>query len=190
MPVRNMNPLPGKMPNGQDQEEYTKRCHKFIDEYYTQLKKVARCLTRDQDYAEDLLQETLRIFLEGWHNINFEKTGYSNAIFVMRSLKSRTRLKRKTLDANLLFADPALLEYFSHKEERESIYSFLSQDFDRLTIDLTPEEKRHLEWYLDGLTYAEMQQYNHVTLKRIGQILTVARKKIKKQAQVLLQVET
>lgn len=187
MPVRNMNPLPGKMPNGQDREEYTKQCHKFIDENYAQLKKVASHLTRfDEERADDLLQEAVKILLEGWHNVDFEKTGYSNAIFIMRSINSKTRLKRKTLDNNLFFTDSIFLESFPYKGENESDYSFLSRQFDSLTVDLTFEEKRHLEWYLDGLTYAEMQQYHAVTRIRIGQILTKARKKIKKRAQALL----
>ncbi len=193
MPPRNTNPLPGKMPNGQDKETYTRLCHEFIEHNYKRLLNYAMYRTKgDKDRAAELLHRTMMILLEGWYDIDFTYSPYAYVQIMIKQENTRHRdIKQRNFEYTYMTpSDPhemAKIQYCTEDLPYTDI-DFLLEHFQELRRVLNQSELMHLEWFLDGLSYEEMIKKHHVSKTRIGQILTSARKKIRKKGLALLQV--
>lgn len=192
MPKRNTNPLPGKMPNGQDRDSYTRLCHEFLEDNYQRLYKYAVFRTRgDEDWAHELLHTTITTLLEGWDDVDFTRSPYTYMQIMMKREQARHKTTPRKLFEyqNVVAVDPhsMIFQVYARENQAENDMTFLAQWFPRLCKVLTSTEREHMEWYLDGLSYEEMQRKHHVSRTRIGQILTRARKKLEQAGRVLLQ---
>lgn len=192
MPPRNTKPLPGTMPNGQNKEIYTRLCHEFIEDNYKRLWKYTLFRTRgNEDWAHELLHETLTILLEGWDNVDFTHSPYAYfQIMIQRQQARHKQVRKMEFTYKNIFPvdplDPIFTNYIEeHKEESDM--TFILDNFEALLGVLNKTERQHLEWFLDDMSYKEMMNHHPVSKTRIGQILTSARKKLKMQVEVLLQ---
>lgn len=192
MPPRNMNPLPGKMPNGQDKEEYTRKCHELIESQYKKLVKIARYETRgDEIWAQELLQDTLLLLLEGYHNVDFTKSPMMYVQIMMRHVKGRHKqLKQKNFNRTALVAyDPRspTIEKYLEEERKQTDIEFLLEHFHELRSGLTAKQMQIIEYYLDGRPQLEVAKTFNVSKTRVGQILLEVKKKLRKKGLILLQ---
>lgn len=204
MPAKNWKKSDQYMPNGQLKETFQKECHDFLETYYTQLLKYALYHEGgEKDRADDLLHKTILILMEGRDNINFHRAPRTYFNLMMRREKERrTRVKQPLFEGGLLIddreedlpfetpspSDQQRYEDWSADERANDPYKALAGHFDALCKELTPTEVQHLDWYLDGLSREEMKQYHNVSNKRLDQLLTKARRKIKKAVEARIQV--
>lgn len=195
MPPRNMNPLPGKMPNGQDKEAYTRKCHELIESQYKKLVKIARYETRgDEIWAQELLQDTLLLLLEGYHNVDFTKSPMMYVQIMMRHVKGRHKqLKQKNFNRTALVAyDPRspTIEKYLEEEGKQTDIEFLLEHFHELRSGLTAKQMQIIEWHLDGCSQQVASKHLKLSTQRVSQILLKAKKNIRKKGLILLQVDS
>lgn len=202
MPNENMNNL---LPNGRNKEEFTKECHDFIETYYDQLMGSAlKIMWNDVEKAQDLLHDTIEVLLKGGDNIDFTRQPRLYFKLMLKRQHERNfRIRQKGFELYFIiptwfdselcldFQAYPLEEFHSYKKWKEvarehTNFKDLAEKFPQLLTCLTHVEKTHIEWLLDGLSYEEMQKKHPVSRTRIGQILTRARKKLKKAAEKVL----
>lgn len=192
--------------NGRPKETFHAECFAFMETHHDRLVKYARKLTfGDHEDAHDLCHHTFMILLQGGDNIDFTKSPCSYFYLMMKREKERDGRMvqrkfegafvkewehRKSPDdeilADLQVGDPTSYEEWSQSEREDTSFRDLALRFPELMTCLNPTERTHIEWYLDGLSYEDMRKKHPVSLVRIGQILTKARKKLKAKAEALL----
>lgn len=192
MPPRNMNPLPGKMPNGQDRVEYTRKCHLLIEKEYKNLMKNALYQTQgDKVWAHELLHDTLLLLLEGYHNVDFNKSPVQYVRILLRHVKGRHKqIKQKDFNRTSLIAyDPCspTIEKYKEEESKYTDIQFLLDHFHQLQSRLNARQLYIVEEYLEGKSCPEIGAEIGITSQRVNQLLLRAKKEIQKKGTVLLQ---
>lgn len=154
----------------------------------------------DKERAHDLLFDTYIYLLKGSTNIDFSRAPRKYFNVMMGKMKQRGRKKQKDFENDLIGlgcdshnSDEQTHAYEANQrgqyeydewqrvEREKNLLAEIGMQFEQLLCNLTPTERMHLEWSLDGLSYEEMQNKHPVSKTRIGQILTRVRKKLKKQ---------
>lgn len=192
MPPRNMNPLPGKMPNGQDKEDYTRKCHKLIESEYKNLLRTALYQTSgDPIWARDLLHDTFLILLEGYHNVDFNKSPVQYVRILIRHVKGRHKqIKQKDFNRTSIVAyDPQsyVIKRHVEEEDKQTEIDYLLEHFQEMQSLLKSKHLEVLECYLDEMSLGEIAKRFHISTQRVGQILLEVKKQLRKKGLVLLQ---
>lgn len=192
MPPRNMNPLPGKMPNGQDKEAYTIKCHELIESEYKHLLRTALYQTSgDPIWARDLLHDTLLLLLEGYHNVDFNKSPVQYVRILIRHVKGRHKqIKQKDFNRTSIVAyDPQsyVIKKHAEEEDKQTEIGYLLEHFQEMQSILKPRHLDILECYLDGMSTGKIAKQLQISTQRVGQILLAVKKQLQKKGLILLQ---
>jgi len=191
MPPRNMNPLPGKMPNGQDKEEYTRKCHELIECEYKNLLRTALYQTSgDRIWARELLHDTFLLLLEGYHNVDFTKSPVQYVRILIRHVKGRHKqIKQKDFNRTSMVAyDPRSTTIERHVEEgdKQTDIDYLMEHFQEMQSILKPRHLDVLECHLDGMSTGTIAERFQVSTQRVNQILLAVKKQLQKKGLALL----
>jgi RNA polymerase sigma factor (sigma-70 family) len=185
------------LPNGRNKVIFEKECIDFMETFHDDLIRYALHHMRgDKEKAHDLLHDTFVVMLKGGDNIDFTRAPrkYFNMMMTREMERSRRVNQRKfelSFEAHTVLdnGEPDLNGYdeWACVEREDTRFRDMAMKMPQLMAHLTPVERTHLEWMMDGLSYEEMQVKHPVSLTRIGQILTRARRKLKKAAEAHLQ---
>jgi RNA polymerase sigma factor (sigma-70 family) len=198
------------LPNGRNKVIFEKECIDFMETFHNDLIRYALHHMRgDKEKAHDLLHDTFVVMLKGGDNIDFTRAPrkYFNMMMTREMERSRRVNQRKfeqsfvnahffsveeggpkeVLDSDMGNGDFQGYEEWTRHQREDTTLRDMAMKMPQLMAHLTPVERTHLEWLMDGLSYEEMQVKHPVSITRIGHILTRARRKLKKIAEAHLQ---
>jgi RNA polymerase sigma factor (sigma-70 family) len=176
------------MPNGQNREVYTQQCHAFIEKHYERFVFYARKICQgDEELAREVLHDTCVGLLEGRYTVDINTMSLA---YFYKMLRSYANPKRYSITRNATWVYGLNFDDTANPSDQNENISFLLEHFDQLTKTLSKKQKQCLEWWLDGLTNKETMEIRHCTKSAAQDMLTRARKKIKKAAIALLQADS
>lgn len=191
MPPRNMKPLPGKMPNGQDRGEYTRKCHELINRHYKYLERRALSKTcRNPIWAQELLHDTLVLVLEGHHNIDFNKSPVQYIEIMLSHVKGRHKqIKQKDFNRTSMVAyDPrshVIDRYVDQQEEDPE--NILLQNFDVLLDTLEGREKKIMRMRSEGVKLKDIAIHFNLSVTWVRALMKQSMDRMRKKGLILLQ---
>ena len=176
----NTTPLPGKMPNGQDREQYLQKAHKFIEENHKRIRHYAQNIGRgNRQRVEDMVQEVILVLLEGRQNIDFDRAPLS---YVFMMLKQQRRMiyrrKQEGFEALSVVSTGDETSHHNHpqEEEKETHFDWIVSHLALIESHLNKEDWKYYTMMKSGLTQREITRREGITLLKLQKVREKVRK--------------
>lgn len=141
----------------------------LFKKHYKFLVLVAFQVTKDEDAAEDIVQD---FFINFWNRRNEISIETSFQAFATRAIKnlSLTYLKKQPLSVELTEQTPLDNFQTDYLEEEEALQ--FKQDTDEKVlslVNLLPDERKKvfLQYVIEGLSYAEIAKTNNISINTV-----------------------
>lgn len=189
MPSVNMTESPRKERN---MTTYREVCDAFIEANYTRLYDYAMHKVRkDEERAQDLVQDICLRLVEGKTDIDFDKDPFAYIQSMMDTRLNRHARKAAVTEKFVTkeMEKPSAEEEFKRANRLDESFLGLRHDIPQLLSVLTPQERQYILWQMEGFTMPEMVKMleKPVSTQRIQQVVKKAMEKMTEKATVLIQ---
>ena len=182
----NMTPSPGKMPNGQDREQYLQKAHKFIEENHKRIRHYAQNIGRgNRQRVEDMVQEVILVLLEGRQNIDFDRAPLS---YVFMMLKQQRRMvyrrKQEGFEALSVVSTGDDTSHHNHpqEEEKETHFDWIVSHLSLIESHLNKEDWKYYTMMKSGMNKHEIAQREGIAISTMWIKLQKVKEKVRKIA--------